>query len=191
MQQCCFPLTNHLCYKSVTYNLAYILYRACAYIWACVSCTWQLVCAPEKDGFNRPDCDDFSWDQADNPFSNNSEGWPYTAAIMASLKTRRRSHPVFWRQHMFACLYVCQQPPLQWQRPWSARCWGEESLPVRHGWYDDSFHSNALVWFLCKHMKNAFWEADVCGEDENMTHSKPFQKRDKMCRSKLVRVSVG
>lgn len=30
-------------------------------------------------------------------------------------------------------------------------CRGEESLAVRHAWYDDSFHSNALVWFLCKH----------------------------------------
>lgn len=45
------------------------------------------------------------------------EGRRYTAVIMASLKTRSPSPPVFWREHMFACLNVCQQPPLQWQRP--------------------------------------------------------------------------
>lgn len=89
-----------------------------------------------------------------NSSSNNSKGWRYTAEIIASLKTSRPSPPVFWREHMFACLYFCQQSPLQWQRPKRTLllvCRGEESFPVRHGWYDDSFHSNALVWFLCKH----------------------------------------
>lgn len=59
-----------------------------------------------------------------------------------------------------------------------AVCQGEESFPVRHGRYDDSFHSNALMWFLRKHgvWKMLYWEAGVCGEDKKKWH-KPFQKR--------------
>lgn len=165
----------------------------------CVSCAWDCehVCTPQKDGFNRSTVTVSAgtgrrpWD---NPSSNNSEGWWYTVAIMASLKTRRPSPPVFWREHMFACLYFCQQPPLQWQRPKRTLllvCRGGGEPPCQARWYDDSFHSNALVWFLCKHG----YEKCLLGGRSLWSRQKhdisPSKKEKKHTLSKLVKVSLG
>lgn len=153
------------------------------------------VCTGER-WFQSFDCDSFSWDHEKDmrqPLLKQQRGVAVHRCDNGPLwKTRRPSPPVFWREHMFACLYFCQQPPLQWQRPWRAVllvCREEESFPVRPGWYDDSFHSNALVWFLCKHGYEKCFLGGRSLRWRQIHDISPSKERVK--ESKLVKVSVG
>lgn len=80
-------------------------------------------------------------------------------------------------EHMFACLYFCQQPPPQWRRPkrvlllvWGGAGRGELFFTVRKPDMTTHFTAMRCCGFSVNmDMKNAFWEAQVCGVDQNMT----------------------
>lgn len=52
----------------------------------------------------------------DNPYSNSIEESLYAPKIRASLKTIG-ALLVYFGGNTFVCLYVCLQPPSQWQNP--------------------------------------------------------------------------
>lgn len=103
------------------------------------------------------------------------EGSLYTPKTRASLKTTG-ALLVYFGGNIIVYLYGCLQPPSQWQKPELGAEGRRASLLAWLIWW---LIPTAVHWFLCKHIKNALWDADVLWWRQK--HILSSSKKEKKC----------